>query len=469
MSYSNNRVQKLSAISALIIKTIGQMKTALCIVPFVTICLFVSCRGGSGSGNDTGDNNNTPPPVVIAHLDTIKVNVYIENSFSMDGYINGQTAFKDAIREMLVMLKYHYDERNIKVYFINSAIHPTPATINLANFANDINMYWYVGNQANSRLDEIFKMVLAQTNNQTISILFSDYIYSISGVPTNDLLSSAKILTKDAFLSKWRDDQVPLSTTIVKLESKFNGRYYPSTSGSFQIGMERPYYICVFANQEILHDFNRKITLEAGRIEGYKNKYVLSSEDPKSIYWSVLNSSFNIGRFKPDKELSDKKFIRGIQDVRLMSRGVGCTRGNTQPLIFAVAVDFSQIQAEDSYICDPVNYTVTTGNFTVTEVCPIDTCKSKISANDWNTIQEGKPTHIVVLEGKSKQIADVTFLLKKQIPQWIYQSSTEDDSSVAKLNGTTFGLKYWVEGIAEAYETIYPDRKNYFECSISIK
>jgi hypothetical protein len=55
------------------------------------------------------------------------------------------------------------------------------------------------------------------------------------------------------------------------------------------------------------------------------------------------------------------------------------------------------------------------------------------------------------------------------MPQWITDSNTEDDTDKSKLVGKTFGLKYWIDGIAEAYETIYPENKNYFECSISIK
>ena len=46
------------------------------------------------------------------------VNIYIENSGSMNGYINGNTQFKTAIQDLLVLLKYEFDER-INIYFIN--------------------------------------------------------------------------------------------------------------------------------------------------------------------------------------------------------------------------------------------------------------------------------------------------------------------------------------------------------------
>jgi len=444
------------------------MKTTFYLIQIVAICLLMGCRRGGSSINDTEKTGNSIDTTNITTMlppsdKKPTINLYIENSGSMDGYVTGQTAFKGAIRDLLVMLKYYYDETNIKIFFINSDIHSTASEIDLATFAQNINTLWYVGDRKHSKLNNIFKMVLARTDNQTISILFSDYIYSISGKNTAGLLNDAKSLTKDAFLSKWKKDKVPLATTIVKLESKFKGKYFPYTGDqyNFPIDMERPYYICVIGNQEILNDFNQKIALDSGKIEGFENKYMLSSEDLKGIYWSVLNSSFNNGRFKPDRELSSKNYTHGIKDARLNRSGENFT--------FAIAVDFSKIQAEDSYICNIANYKVTTDNFTVTEVSPIEQKKKEITASDWLTIQEDKPTHIIMLKGNSKQIANVAFLLKKQIPQWVYQSDTEDDTTAEKLKDTTFGLKYWVEGIAEAYEEIHKDNQNYFECSISIK
>jgi hypothetical protein len=429
------------------------------ILAFIVGTVSASCSGQSsrkrgGSVSSQIDTTKIAPPDIDVKL---SVNVYIENSGSMDGYINGNSNFKGAIRDLLVMLKYHYDAQNMKIFFINSEIHPTAIGADLTAFAQNINTLWKVGDKKDSKLNNIFKQVLDRTDNQTISILFSDYIYSIAGRNTADLLSNEKSLTKDVFLSKWKQDKVQLATTIVKMKSNFKGKYFPYTGDqyNFPIDMERPYYICVIANQEILNDFNQKIELKAGKIEGYENKYVLSSEDPKGIYWSVLQSTYNKGRFRPLRRGSG----HGIEDVNLARSG--------ENLTFAIAVDFSKVQVEDDYISNPANYTVTTDNFTVVKAFPIDT--KEIKANDLVQIQANNPTHIIVLEAKTKSVTDVAFVLKKQMPQWVNNSNTEDDTDTNKLVGTTFGLKYWVEGIAEAYETIYPNNKNYFECSIAIK
>ncbi|MDR3140790.1 MAG: hypothetical protein LBU37_03565 [Tannerellaceae bacterium] len=447
-----------------------------------------SCGNGKPSSSD-GDKSEPKDTAAAADFTVAKpapiVNVYIENSGSMDGYVKGKTEFKGAIRDLLVLLKYHYDEDSINLFFINQQINklrlnPQPeltkkkqqkiksentAKIDLTAFAQNIELEWRNGQEKemwqSTNLNQIFKMILDKTGNNSISILFSDCIYSIHG--SSDaigLLLDEKSLTKDAFLSKWKNDKVPLATTIVKMKSKFDGKYYPFTGDDkgYYIKGNRPYYICVIANQEILDDFNKNIELKANKVEGFENKYTLLSKKSKDLYYSVLQSTCNKGRFKPDRDKTKLTHIHGIKDVDLM-RGV-------DRIQFAVAVNYSNVQTENDYLTNPANYTVTTNNFIVKEIFPIDSVK--INANDKNRIANAKPTHIIVLEAKTKAVSDVSFVLNKQIPQWIINSSTEDDTSQEKTEGKTFGLNYWVAGIAEAYKIIYPDNKYFFECTISI-
>ena len=458
-------------------------KTLYYFIPLVaTICLLIGCRGGGNKpGNDTKSPIDTPK--VSLPENTVKpvINVYIENSGSMDGYLKGNTEFKAAIGNLLAKLPYYYDEKDISLRFINSKIDSISTTkADLSSFVKEIDMYWAEGlkiRSSTTNLNNIFKDILSQTDSKTISILFSDCIYSISKGGVEELLNYEKSLTMNRFLMKSKQEKVDLATIILKMKSKFDGKYFPYTGDNdwFKINMERPYYICVIGNQDILNDFNQKIDMKVEKI-GYDNRYVLSSEDPKGIYYSVLQSTYNKGRFKPLRKESGKDYIHGIENVKLARSG--------ENLTFAIAVDFSSLQVENDYICNLANYTVTTDNFEVAGVSPI--ILKEIMTNDLKTIESGKPTHVIVLKAKTKAISDVSFALKKQIPQWVYDSDTYDDThpekgddekenkktwntEPANLKDKTFGLRYWVEGISEAYETIYPDNKNYFECSITIK
>lgn len=441
----------------------------------LVISLFSACENGRVRHAKI-ESENIHKTENQAPLIKPTVNIYIENSGSMDGYVKGKTEFKGAIRDLLVLLKYHYNEDSINVFFINQGINKPKSDTkkDIVSFATNIEMGWHDGQNKklwqSTNLNQIFKMILGKTDNKTLSILFSDCIYSIHGsADAIGLLNDEKSLTKDAFLSKWKNDHVPLATTVVKMTSKFNGMYYPFTgdNNGFNYKGNRPYYICVIANQDLLSDFNKNIELKAGKIEGFNNKYVLSSEDSKKTYYSVLQSTYNKGRFKPNRNESTRNWIHGIEDLDLQSSGGGCTRGKEEPLTFAVAVDFSNISAEDDYLKNPLNYTVTTNNFYINSIISFD--KTKINSHDLTIISSANPTHVVILTAKTKAVSDVTFELKKQMPQWITKNNTEDDTNLSNSkDGKTFGLYYWITGISEAYETIYPNNKNFFECTISI-
>lgn len=445
---------------------------------FVISLTFIACVRET-SNNIESDGKTFDDTVAAVVIDTVKptVNIYVENSGSMDGYVNGKTQFKGAIRDLLVMLKYYYTEENVNIYFINQKINkPVSNTrIDLAAFATNLEMSWRNGQRKSdwqsTNLNEIFKMILDSTSHNTVSILFSDCIYSIpSRGSAIGLLNDQKSLTKDAFLSKWRNDKIPLSTTIVKLNSNFDGVYYPFTgdANGYRFNGIRPYYIVVLANPQVLADFNKNIELKTDKIEGFDNKYVLSPEVKNDIYYTVLQSSYNTGRFKPDRDKSTSQYIRGIQNVDLNARRGGCASKQEDLLSFGIAVDLSNIEAEADYIKNIENYKVKDGNFSLDSIITIE--QNKIHPTDWNRIASSNPTHIIIMTAKTKAVSNVSFVLKKQMPQWINDSNTEDDTNSSLLSGgKTFGLSFWVTGIKEAYETIYPNNNNFFECTISIK
>jgi len=399
----------------------------------------------------------------VVSAKNVAVNVYIENSGSMNGYINGNTEFKSAIQDMLVLLKYEYDEKNINLFFINSQIHPTNIDTDLAGFASALNAKSFkVGAVASSNLNNVFKQVLAKTAKDTISILISDCIYSIKGNKTEDLLSDQKSLTKDAFLTKSKEG-INLTTTVVKLISKFNGNYWDKNEKATNLKDEvRPYYISIIGSENVMNYFNSKINFSKKQVAGYENKLVLSSTDySKGIYFSVVNTkNDDTGRFKPARDFSDKNAIKGIEDISSDSR-------NGDKFSFSVAVDLSKLPLEDSYITDPKNYSVDQGDFRILkiskyvkeDVVPSSTTRISNSGNS--------PTHLITFSATSQNYSDLKFSLKRQVPKWVNETSTDDDTDVKSIGSKTFGFKYLIEGISEAYQTSSPS-KNYFELIIKI-
>jgi hypothetical protein len=437
----------------------------------IGIFLLSSCGGKGRVGKTDSPKEDTIGVVQNQPIVAKTINVYIENSGSMDGYVIGNYEFKDAISSLLAKLPYHYDEQNIKIRFINSRIDSVSTTqVDLTNFSKELNMYWERGKRTRSsttNLNNIFQDILSQTDNTTISILFSDCIYSIGHGDVIGLLSYEKNLTMSAFLQKYKKDKIPLATTILKMKSHFKGKYFPYTGDKnyFQINMERPYYIVVVGNNDVMLDFNAKIPLGKDKIEGFDNKYIMQAGAINDIYYSVLLSTENVGRFKENRNLSTKEYVHGIEDVDIKSRN---RKGDgSNKFTFAVAVDLKNIPVEEDYLLNSENYMLGDDNFIVKEIIPVN--RNNINASDWVKISAANPTHLLILEATGTAISNVKVSLKKQMPQWITDGNTEDDTDQSKLIGKTFGLKYWVEGIATAYQEIYPNDKNFFEIEIQIK
>jgi hypothetical protein len=391
------------------------------------------------------------------------VNIYIENSGSMNGYVNGNTQFKGAIRDLLVMLKYYYGEKNINIHFINSDIYPTQIHGDIVTFSKTLNTKSFkIGNTFSSNLNNIFNQILNKTTSNTISILLSDCIYSIQGSKTEDLLSDQKSLTKDAFLTKFKSKE-RLATSIVKLTSEFNGTYYDKDNKKTQLsGQLRPYYITVMATDKAMTSFNENIKLVKGKVEGFENKYNLTLNNySQGIYFSVINTNEDSGRYKPDKKYLEIGSIKGIEDVSVKDR-------NSSNFIFSIAIDLSLLPIERSYGLNKNNYKITGNNYKIRAIYPYD--ENKLSPSSQLMIAKAsvKPTYIIVFESTAANFTNLTFTLKKQIPQWVYETNTNDDINASQNGNKTFGIKYLIEGINEAYET---ESKNndYLELTINIK
>lgn len=436
------------------------------------LMLLHACGCGPNGRGPT--RNPAAPPHGIGEDTTIAVNqatavnIYIENSGSMDGYVNGHTQFKDDLRELLVMLKNQYGEERINLYFVNSAIYPTGIQGDLVDIPSKLNSKTIkVGHTASSELNHIFKQVLAKTTQDTLSLLLSDCIYSIQGNETGNLLNAQKSLTKDVFLTKHKNDAIDLSTVIVKLNSAFNGTYYDKNNRKIYLGdgkAVRPYYLVVMGSETVVADFNSKVPLSKEKIADVENKFILSAQDfSKLTYRSVIQTVHDVGSYKPTRNsIVANGLVHGIEKVRVGNRAA-------DPFTFSVAVDLGKIPVEEDYIQDMDSYQVTKGNYELIAIHQYNTKDLKPSS--LNLIQRYgmTPTHYLVFQATSKNYTDLAFSLKKRIPAWVHDIHTDDDTDIHGTLNQTFGFRYLVEGMAEAYATVSPSADSYFEIEINIK
>lgn len=388
-----------------------------------------------------------------------KVALYVENSGSVNGYVNGNTEFKNALGDLLVLLKFHYGEENIDLFFINDQIHALDDLGDLTRFASWLNpTTMKVGNTASSDLNLVFKKVLEKTDDQTLSLLFSDLIYSIQGSNTEELLGYQKSQTKDAFLSKSKSGS-ELQTSIIQYRSTFNGTYWDKNNQRTELkGASRPYYLTITGEADRVLDLNENIDL---KVAGFVNQLTLTTDDfSENNYYSVLTSTYNQGRFKPIRSMSSAKYVRGIEDVEVNER-------SSAPFSFAVAVDLSRIPVEESYKVNTANYEILDGNYKIDSIMRIE--QNDIQPSDWIRIQEANATHLFLVEAQGKAFSDLSFAMKKQLPAWVYESDTKDDTTLEGRKDKTFGFKYLVEGVSEAYETVAKNKEYYFEVKVPVR
>lgn len=453
------------------------MKNRFALLIMLIILISGCSRNPSRQSRDRGNRETKKTTEVIATEETSNdvqdvpiiqtttkskpiVNIYIENSGSMNGFINKTSEYQDAIQNMVVWLEYHYDTENIKLHYINERVilKEKPKNIPLPDFAQQMLTpveFKSNGNGASTNLNSIIAMILNRTNENTISILLSDNIYSISGSQTAPvLLSECKNKTLQAFLGKSKElnmqHQQSLSTTIIQLYSQFNGNYWdykhPTGRASQQLNCKRPYYMCVIGVNDLVSDFNNKF--DVNEMNGYKNKYTLTEINALNPKCSVLANTYKTGRFRKVNDTT----IRDASNDK-----------HKDKFALALAVDLKDIPLSDDEKCDVDLFEVTEG-YVIDEIIKID--EATIAPIDMQASQNC--THIVKISTSNYNISSFKLTMKRMMPEWIAMSSSIDDTQIgvdADEQNKTFGLSYFVDGIKEAYDK---GADNYFEINIIV-
>ena len=451
----------------------------------ISLCFLfafiTSCERNTGNTAVTASEITKVVPAKIIELDTsitastenLKIKLYIENSGSMFGYVNGRTELKDALQNLLVELNFVYnknDENKIEIYFINSQIHKTPFD-DLPKFADKLSpTTMKIGATGSSDLNDIFKQLTTENQDNTISILLSDFIYSIKGEDTNALLGSQQALTKNVFLNASKKAQ-KLTTNIYQFFSDFEGTYYDYNNVPKPLKTSRPYYFAILGKQKDVALFTENFGDKFRNYKGYTNEYLLTAEDFKIENFTVLQATLNKGSIKPIKN----KYINGqIRAVEIEEN----TRSG-EPIEFAVAVDLSKLRVTDDYKTSIANYILKdSSDFTLTAIGNIQDDEILFANGTIEQISPAdlphmgfKPTHAFAFRSKNGKIEDFNFALKRVIPNWVDNASVDDDTMLAsttKLQTKTFGLNYLISGISDAY--LQATKKDqYFDITIPLQ
>lgn len=365
--------------------------------------------------------------------------IYLENSASMDGYVNGVSNFESVLSDIVIGLNYHFEKSNIKFNFINSEIYPVEIA--------DVNSFFSslepgkapfkVGNQFVSELNQCFEKVLSETKDNGVSIFVSDCIYSLGkGRSTQQGLILEENMTKSAFMQRLKKSD--LSTCILQFTSGFNGTYYDYNNQKTKLQQgERPYYIWIIGADNSVQNLLSKVRFTD--MKGYQNSYFLTGiqgTEPSTQYLSGTN---RIGRAVYRSQ--EPNYIKDIQFVNGVFQ-------------YSIAVDMSSFPDRKS-VLENRNYVLSPGVTLVSvQEIPSNNQPTLIHQNDWQRIKDNKFTHIITVKVNQKEFPnELTIAYKNAMPSWVESSSNTDDSVIRQTTQQTFGLRNLLHGVTEAYKT----------------
>jgi hypothetical protein len=373
----------------------------------------------------------------------------------MDGYVNGNTAFKNTIYGFLsdVQLKSYGLTGAMNLYFINRDIHAFPQ--DLRDFIQNLNVNGfrtYGGKRSTSDIAMLLDTVLDKMDDRHVSVFISDCVFSPgSGKNAGDYLANQQNSIKLSF-DKYLSTNPDLTTVVVKLKSDFLGKYYNAINTPQDLaGAERPYYIWLLGKSENIQQLLSKTSiLTRDKVQNFYSFTPLSTAAAPAH--QILTTD-KIGNFELNRDKKD-----AIQDAQAEKRD-----GNRGKFQMAIGINLSSFGADTSYLADPANYKLSTADFTVRTVALSEIDKQEDPAlSDF--------THKILLSTNNLRTQTLDISLRRLLPNWVVKthSMNDDKQAGAELN-RTYGFKYLIDGVNEAYRAAADNQDAYFKLSIDIK
>jgi len=166
------------------------MKKVITLLFIILVFTSVSC---SQSGNKNALSTQSVPKTATVILQKPIVNVYVENSGSMFGYISTGNDFDRSISSLLTSITVSDYSDSINLFYINSKVFKQ--NVNISNFirnTNNHNAANWPGDLTRTDMCTLFDMVTLSVNKNAISIFVSDCIFSPGNEVATKFLGAEK-------------------------------------------------------------------------------------------------------------------------------------------------------------------------------------------------------------------------------------------------------------------------------------
>ena len=377
------------------------------------------------------------------------INVYLENSGSMDGYVKGNTGFEQSIYAYLTELQIHKLVDTLNLNYVNSRI--ISLGHNVEKFIHNIepaNFRRHGGNLGTSDIAIVLDSVLSWHKKNDVSIFISDCIvspgskYASSPQSLDNYLLEQRTNIKKTFTQALEQSKGDLAVVICQLTSLFDGKFYNKFDRPKYYKGNRPFYVWLIGNTSHIKRLLDEVTLEALRGNGaeLENVYTLLATT-KRIDYSILLAP-RLGSFDLDRT-NPKTVIRNIRkENKGQQKGV---------FMCSIGANLYHLPLDKSYVLNSANYEVNNKDYILSV----------------NEKKGGRYSHVFSLSSQIASRGNITITLKNQLPQWVEDKTDFLGDNLEKDTATnkTYGLKYLIEGVYDAFTS---HQKNYAEFKITI-
>ncbi len=365
--------------------------------------------------------------------ETFGVNLFIENSSSMEGYIAAGSGFKEALFGLLGDLKAGFPKSAFKLNFINKAITYSVSYENdndvLEKFIHRITVAEFArlgkmngGNRGSTDVDDQLGQILKTVDKNNLAIIVSDFIFSPGNrKDAEDYLAAQSGSIRLKFSQKMREQN--LAVLILKMESDFKGVYYDKSDKPINYVGKRPYYIWfVGAPLHIARIVREKTYMVTLKNNGYAGDY-------------MVMESFDGGRQADFKIVPSEKYTFSNKDRKIK---VKLAKGK---FTFKLDVAFNDPFRDSVYFADPGNYKV---NNPAGYELTVEGSKEK----------DRNYKHRLALNAEKIIKGDVKISAIGKMPKWVDAVNSTDDSNIKRdesEQGKTYGFKRLVSGVYSAF------------------
>lgn len=404
---------------------------------------FSSCMGGKGGDRGGGTETATPTQQwenstgeegTITATPTIEehpiVNVYLENSGSMNGYVdNGKTLFQQDVYNYLCDVEISGIPSAMNLHFINSQIINKGSVIE--DFINKLTPSSFKssgGSTATTDIAAVFKQVLAHTDDNTVSIFISDCIFSPGSVKSPDAYLANQQVGIKKCVADYLSTHSDFAILVYQLYSNFDGTYYDYKNHPRKYKGERPYYIWVMGNTLNIAKLRAAIPNDKFSGNGVANVWCAYNRQVSDLPYSIV-----------------PKAVKG-DFVRKNKTSIAKIKRENGEFAFRITAELGVLELllGNDYLMDTNNYS---------------RLVNKQDSDEWyisierNTNAASPATHNITL-GTNSTIpqGNLSVAIRCMSPKWAYDMTDIDDTQFIDGNERkTYGLKYMFDGIQQAF------------------